>query len=523
MGGAGRESKHLRKEIPLEDERKKGSGASPWNWLSWIGAALILLGFVSGLFFLLLEILLDQAAPYAGILYLLFTTLIATGFLLIPVGVLVRGRHPVSRGTAETSGGYRVDLSKPAHRYAALSFLATGMVVLLLIGIGTYKSYHATESTAFCGQLCHSVMHPEWTTYHNSSHARVKCVECHIGSGAGWYARSKLSGLRQVYAVTVNSFPRPIPTPIRDLRPARETCEECHWRRKFVGYKESVRSYFLGDEKNSLHRVRMLIKIGGEKTSFMRGSGIHYHMLIASQVEYIASDAKRQEISWVRVTRADGSVTEYNSAEYPLTEPETEAMEIRTMDCMDCHNRPSHQFPPPMETVNHALEDGAISSDLPFIKVQAVKALDTEYATTKEAVVGIANRIRGFYRKRYPELLDQKPQELTRSIKEVQRIYQRTIFPEMKASWSAYPDNLGHRDSPGCFRCHTDEMQSADGETIFTDCNRCHLILAQGSSIDEVNVNFEEGLPFIHPDDDELLDEYTECSDCHTGGKDVYD
>jgi nitrate/TMAO reductase-like tetraheme cytochrome c subunit len=432
-------------------------------------------------------------------------------------------RHRRAGDEPQLLAQFRFDLTSPAQRWAAISFLTSALVILLLVGIGSYRTFQASESTSFCGELCHSVMRPEWVAYHNSSHARVKCVECHIGAGANWFVRSKLSGLRQIWATTFNTFPRPIPTPIVNLRPARETCEECHWRRKFIGYKENVRSYFLGDEENTLHQLRLLVKIGGEKTAFMRGSGIHYHMLIASHVEYIAADSRRQEIAWVRVTRADGSVTEYRNQDFPLTEEELAELEVRTMDCMDCHNRPAHQFPTPMDSVNQALAERTISVDLPYIKREAVIALDNGYPTTTEAITGIANSIRRFYRKEYPEIVDKRRSELEESIREVQRIYRRTVFPEMRAGWFAYPNNIGHRDSPGCFRCHNDSMESEDDETIFVTCSKCHLILAQGDSIDQVNVNFEEGLAFVHPEDYEEMSEFELCTDCHTGGADVYE
>jgi hypothetical protein len=351
----------------------------------------------------------------------------------------------------------------------------------------------------------------------------VRCAECHIGSGANWFVKSKISGIRQIWAVAVGSYSRPIPTPIHDLRPARETCEQCHWRRKFTGYKELVRSYYLSDEDNTRHQLRMLVKIGGEKTAFMKGSGIHYHMMIANKVEYIPVDESRQEIAWVRVSRGDGSVTEYNNQSNLLSEEEQQNGHVRTMDCMDCHNRPAHQFPTAMHSVNEALEEGTISLALPTIKLQAVQAIDGDYSSTEEAKVRIANKLRNFYREEYPETFEKKNADLGRSIKKVQEIYARTVFPEMQAKWSAYPNNIGHRDSPGCFRCHNDEMESASGETIFTDCSRCHLILAQGESIDEVNVNLQTGLAFEHPEDAEDIEEYTECVECHTGGAETYE
>jgi nitrate/TMAO reductase-like tetraheme cytochrome c subunit len=501
----------------------RGGGHYHRNWLSILGACLLVIGFFSGLLFNLIELISGKSAAYAGFLYAAFMGLVVFGFVLIPAGML-RERKRRKAGMAEGMlAKFHLDLRNPTHRNLTLALVLGSVTTLAVLGIGSYQIYHATETTEFCGTLCHEVMKPEWTAYQNSSHARVKCVECHIGAGAGWFVRAKISGMKEVYATIVDNFERPIATPIHDLRPARETCEECHWRRKFIGYKEVVRSYFLADEENTRHQLRMLVKIGGEKTAFMKGSGIHYHMLIANKVEYIATDPSRQEIASVRVEHADGSVTEYTDDGEPLSEKEWAGKEVRIMDCMDCHNRPSHQFPAPMVSVNRSLEEGTISLQLPFIKRQAVMALDREYSDTEQAMAGIASEMSAFYQSEYPELVDDQPEELQRSIQEIQRIYQQTIFPEMKASWAAYPDNLGHRDSPGCFRCHNDEMQSAEGETITTTCNACHVILAQGEEVEEVRVNLSQGLPFVHPEDFDELDEYTECVDCHTGGADVYE
>jgi hypothetical protein len=463
------------------------------NWISFIGIGVAILAFFNGVILFLLEIV-SGSPPYSGILWVLNSGLLLIGFLLIPGGMLVERRRQ-KRGQAGSSlSEFRLDLSNPTQRFTTISLFLSFMLVFVLVGIGAFRAFTATESVGFCGELCHVVMNPEWVRYQDSAHARVPCAECHIGSGAGWFVKSKLSGLRQIWAVTFNTFSRPIPTPIHDLRPARETCEECHWRRKFTGYKELVRSYFLADEENTLHQLRMLVKIGGEKTTFLKGSGIHYHMLIANEVEYVAVDDKRQDIAWVRVKRADGSATEYNNEDFELTAEERAKLPARRMDCMDCHNRPAHQFPSPMMSVNESLEEGAIFRDLPFVKREAVKALEASYETTDEAMEGIANDLRYL-----------------------------TVFPTMKASWEAYPDNIGHRDSPGCFRCHTDSFVSDDGETIFTDCTRCHLILAQGDTIDQVNVNIREGLAFVHPEDYDTIEEYTICTDCHDGGAGIYD
>ena len=496
------------------------------NAISLVGTAIATAGAVLTLTLFLIESIGDHHGPYVGILtYLILPGVFVFGLVLIPIGDIRarrRARRAAERGEPEARFPV-FDLNRETMRRNLFIFLVLSSVNVVIIATATYKGVEVMDSTEFCGATCHTVMQPEYTAYQHSPHSRVKCVACHIGPGAGWFVKSKLSGAWQLVAVTFDLYPRPIPTPVHALRPARETCEECHWRRKFTGYKENVRSYFLSDEQNTRHDLRMLVKIGGEKTAFMKGSGIHYHMMIARSIEYVAVDERRQGIAWVRVTRADGSVTEYRNEDYELDDSELNSREVRKMDCMDCHNRPAHQFPSPVESVNQALAEERLAADLPYIKVEAVRALDDGYASSSDAMVKIANKIRGFYGREYPEVIRKRSDDLTRAIQEVQSIYSNSIFPGMKAKWSAYPNNIGHVESPGCFRCHTDSMISEDGDSIFHSCNECHLILAQGDSIQRVNVDLETGLDFIHPDDYETMDEFEDCADCHTGGMDVYE
>ena len=494
------------------------------NWASLTGIVLVVGGFITSAFFLLMEFISSESASYMGLVYLVLLFCMVAGIVLVPAGMLLQRRKLARGGAPVRMGQWIIDFSRPGHRYVILVFVVGAVTIPLIMATGSYKVYQLTESNAFCGQVCHSVMQPEWVAYQYSSHARVKCVECHIGSGAGWYVRSKLSGFSQIIAVTTDTYPRPIPTPIHNLRPARETCEECHWPSKFIGYRELIRSYYLSDEANSPFKIRMLMKIGGERSKLAAGSGIHYHMLIATRVEYIARDPKRQDIAWVRIRRADGSVTEFKNVEEPLSPEEIQNLEMRTMDCMDCHNRPAHKFPVPMNAVNSALEQNLIPVTLPHIKLEATRALDKRYETADEATAGLANHLRNYYREKHPQVIEQRPQELAKAIAQVQRIYRLSNFPEMKASWAAYPDNIGHRDWPGCFRCHNENMKSEEGFTIFTTCNKCHLILAQGKNIEQVEaVNFTSGLPFFHPGDEEYVEEFSECVECHSGGAEVYD
>lgn len=509
---------------PVEEQPERPPSSLLMNRVSLVGLFLFATGFGVGLVTFMMDLFAGGTSGYVGLLYLLYLLIMLVGVVIAPLGML-RERRRRRRGSGPSmSHAFHLDMSQRGQRNIAL--IAGGGAILIMVGVsvGSYKTYQATESNAFCGQMCHQVMNPEYTAYQYSSHARVKCVECHIGEGADWWVRSKISGIRQIFAAALGTYPRPIPTPIHDLRPARETCEECHWPQKFIGFKEVVRNYVLSDEQNSVHRLRMMMKIGGDENSLMKGAGIHYHMLLKGKVEYRARNGNRQDIAWVRVNHGDGRSTVYEDKDQPLTESELETLEVRAMDCMDCHNRPSHKFPTPMAIVNQAIDVGAISRELPQVKLAAVNALDGGYTTTPEALTGIESSVVAFYEENYPEVLETKAPEVSKAVHELRKIFQRTIFPEMGASWAAYPDNIGHRDWPGCFRCHNDRLQSVMGNTIFTTCNKCHLIIAQGRDVDTLIVDMREGLEFEHPADaDAGIKEYTDCTECHSGGKLVYE
>ena len=268
--------------------------------------------------------------------------------------------------SAGTAPYLRLDFSDPSQRGAVAFFLAFVVVFVGLSVVGSYKAYTFTDSVSFCGQLCHSVMAPEFTAYQQSPHARVACVDCHVGAGATWYVKSKLSGARQVFKVAFNSFPRPIPTPVHNLRPAAETCETCHWPKKFYGAQLKVFNHFDSDEKNTPRQVRLLIKTGGGDPSTGEPEGIHWHMNIANQITYVATDEQRQVIPYVYAKDLQGRVTEYFAKDSSLTKDQIAKGEKRRMDCVDCHNRPTHIYTPPDTSVDrsftaHRLEIGRAS------------------------------------------------------------------------------------------------------------------------------------------------------------------
>ena len=387
-------------------------------------------------------------------------------------------------------------------------------MLLIFSAFGSFKAYEYTDSDQFCGTMCHSVMSPEYTAYEYSPHARVGCAKCHIGPGAGWFVRSKLSGAYQVYATIFNKYPKPIPTPIENLRPAQETCEQCHWPKHFYSEKAMKGTYFLSDEKNTRWILDLLIKIGGGNIEAGPTSGIHWHMNIANELVYIAMDSQRQTIPWIRSRNSEGKVTVYRSIDSPLSDEQLHTLKTRRMDCIDCHNRPTHIYHPPARSINHVMSLGWIDPTLPNVKSVSLKALETPYSTKQKGLDSIKFMIEEYYQTTYPELVKEKQDTIARVVAEVQRIFKRNYFPEMNVNWLKFPDNIGHMYYPGCFRCHDGKHVSDNGKVLSRNCNECHTILAQQFEKEGLRISLN-GIEYKHPVDIGDAWKETNCSDCH--------
>lgn len=482
------------------------------NWISVLGKILSVVWFVAFVFLFFLDSTAGGQNPYLGVFsYFVIPAFLFFSLLLIPLGAWWERKRRL-KGKAVRRFP-TIDFNNPAHQRLAYTFWAVTTLFVMFIIVVTYRGYEFTESTEFCGLTCHQVMHPEFTTYQNSPHARVKCVECHIGPGAEWYVRSKLSGLRQVYHTIKKDYSSPIPTPVHNLRPSKETCEQCHWPGKFYSSFEIRRSYF-SSEDNSKEPwfIRMLVHIGrSDKPDY----GIHAHMYLDNTVSYVADDEQRQKISWVKSTGKDGKEVIYTSpdSKYKNTPPPPE--KIRQMDCIDCHNRPSHQFAAPYNLVNRAIEAGQIAQGIPNIKQKAMDVLAKNYKTETEGLAGIRHGLEDYYRSKQAEYYQAHTDEINQAIDAVVAIYERNFFPERKARWDIYPDNIGHLVSPGCFRCHDGEHKAKDGRAITRDCTVCHNIIEQGpaSNLEKST----DGLPFKHPFNEDESWKEMNCFDCHTG------
>ncbi len=446
------------------------------NILSITGAALTT---VSALIFLVvfgLDLLGMHTNPYMGIVFfLILPTVFVFGLVLIPIGVWIeRRRRHLGKGASEIHWP-RLDLNDPQLRRTTLLVMSLTFANVVIVSLAAYRGIEYMDSVGFCGQLCHEVMQPEFAAYQDGPHSRVACVGCHIGPGASWFVRSKLSGVRQVAAVTLNTHSRPIPSPVENLRPAREVCEQCHWPEKFHGDKADVRRTYADDEANTESVQALRIHVGGGTAQMGIATGIHWHMSVANEIEYIATDEKRQTIGYVRMRDAQGNVKEFYAE--GVTEAELQQGQRRRMDCMDCHNRPSHPFDAtPERAVDRAIARGEIPQALPYVRREAVAAVNQIFPDQDVASDTVATNLRRFYREQYPDVYSSRRQDVERAVAAAQRIYRRNIFPSMKVGWGSYPNNIGHMDFPGCFRCHDESHTTKSGETISQDCGLCHTL-----------------------------------------------
>ena len=445
------------------------------NTLSIAGAALTTIAALLFVGFFFLDVFGFHTNPYLGIIFFIFfPALFVLGLLLIPLGAW-RERRRRSRGLEPSLRTWpRIDLNTPGVRKVAFIILVLTPLNVLIVSAAGYKAIEVADSVAFCGTTCHTVMQPEHVAYQNGPHARVKCVDCHIGPGADWFVQAKISGARQVLAVFTGRYSRPIQSPVHNLRPASGTCQQCHWPAKFHGDKVETFYDYADDETNTESATTLKLRIGGRDGSG-KARGIHWHVADENAIEYVSTDDKRQNIAWVQQT-TPGGVVEYRGE--GVTDADIAKGQRRRMDCIDCHNRPSHIYERSVERgVNKVIANGGAPKDLPFLKREAVAALKVDYASQEEASLKIERALTEFYQKQYPATWTSRQADITRTVKSMQDLYKRNVFPTMKLTWGYHADNRGHMEFPGCFRCHDDLHKTKDGKVIRQDCELCHEVV----------------------------------------------
>jgi hypothetical protein len=455
----------------------------PFFWHNWISATGSVLVVTSSFLLLLLFglyvynlLLARKSNPYVDLVaFLVLPGFLALGILLLFIGNAVHRSRERKHGPQPSSvqvGGMAL-----VRKAAVVSVVA--FVFLLGISLFSYEAYHFTDSVEFCAHVCHTVMEPESTTYFESPHANVPCVSCHIGAGASWYVRAKISGIRQVFAVLTDSYHRPIPSPVENLRPARETCEVCHWPSKFHGSKLVVRKHYEPDRDNTETVTANVLHVGGPDSPGGGAVGIHWHVDRANQVRYRHVDGERQDIVEVVQRTAAGEIRYLRDG----ADPDTTVGTWRVMDCLDCHNRPTHRFDLPEAAVDLAFANGRLDVAVPFLRRESVRVL-REVVPAEDSAALVAQRLTAIYQADHPAELPALTEVLGETADELARILDRNVFPAMDIDWGTYTTNLSHFDpdgdlgNGGCFRCHDDEHVSEAGEVIEQDCETCHALLA---------------------------------------------
>ena len=407
--------------------------------------------------------------PYAGIVVVIaLPGVFVFGLLLTFVGMRLQ-RRKIERDPGSVEDWPVLDFRLQAVRRTALYIVAVTAVNLVILLVAGYSTLHSMESPRFCGLACHTPMHPQFTAWQAAPHSNVACTECHVGDNARATLHYKLVGVRQLYHVITNQIPKPIPG-IADMRPALETCGNCHWPyRGFADHVRVVRE-FADDETNTETITVLQMHLGGPGQPTPVGRAIHWHSDPGINITYVTTDTLRQTIPFVRVTDAQGKVREF------VTEGTTPAQlaqgEQRTMDCVDCHNTVAHRISPTAErAVDEAIAAGKIDRTLPFVRREAVRLLKVDYSGQDTGLRAIEEGLRTFYAPRGTAV---DARTLDQAVDAVRTVYSRNVFPSMKITWGVYADNLGHMTSPGCFRCHDDSHKAKDGSTISADCEYCH-------------------------------------------------
>ncbi len=431
--------------------------------------------------------------PYAGAFLLVgLPALFVLGLLLIPFGLWWsrrRGRAVPLRPLGEAVGEL---FATPAGRRKLLVVGALTVLNVLLIGGASQRALAWMSSPSFCGTACHGVMEPEWVTYHDAPHAQVACVDCHVGSGATFFVRSKIDGLRQVWRTLTDTYTRPVPAPVHSLRPSKDTCEQCHWSDRWHGDRAILRSHTDADQANT-ERVNVLVlKLGGKHPTKRAYEGIHWHADPALEVRYEALDPQRTRVGTITVRRGGKVVKEFRRPK-----AEGAAVETRTMDCIDCHNRPTHVFDAsPRHALDRGFASGLLPRDVPWLKELGEPVLAAVAGNREAAEGALRQALEQAYREKHAEAVPEAA-ALDRAARGLAAVWRHNVFPGRGVTWGTYPNHIGHQtDSPalhGCFRCHDDEHVTSDGQKLSGECEVCHETIAQ----DEKPAELEDSVKLL--------------------------
>lgn len=450
------------------------------NVVSRLGVVFVTTAVVTFILFETLRMSGIVTNSYVGLVtYMALPALFFFGLILIPFGVArqVKLEKITIRELLTRRFDQRFTAPHLTGSNLARTVIMLTLINIIVVGAMGGSMLHFMDTPKFCGTACHKVMNPEWTTYQQSPHARVRCVDCHVGEGTEALISAKMNGLWQIISATFDLYERPIPTPVANLRPARETCEKCHWPELFHGDRIRNLVRYEQDEASTPKYTTLLMKIGSGSENL--DSGSHWHIAAKNEVRYMSLDKEREKILWVEAKQPDGSFKRY--ANRSLSHATEGDILPRTMDCVDCHNRVTHIYEDPSQAIDDRIHKGLIDRNLPFAKKVALDAIMGAYPPDKEkSIQFLDDGVREYYRRNHPEVFRQKTKQIDQLVETAKAVYWRNIHPGMNIEWNVYPNHIGHQDGNGCFRCHNAEMIDSEGQAIEHNCTLCHSILSNG-------------------------------------------
>jgi hypothetical protein len=509
-------------ERPDEDELLSAAGdVHPRSLyrhpIAAVGGALILAGGFAFVVLAALDLFSATENPYRALItFVGAPVIILIGIIIFLIGVRIQIANARRRGE-DVRFNLRLEFTNARFRRSLWLFAGLSVSFVAIVAFAGVQGFEATDSSAFCGETCHTPMEPQAVAHEVSAHAEVECVACHIGEGGASWVEAKVNGIRQLWGVVTGEFNRPIHTPVEGMSGADELCETCHWPDHFKGEKFVGYTHYGTDEDNSPWTVNLLLNVGGgpDAPEAVAG-GIHFHMFEENQMEYIAADDQRQDIAWLRVTDDDGNTVVYRDPDHSV-DPSDPEVEVRSFDCLDCHNRPAHQFDPPGEAIDLAMVRGEINSDLPYVKKIGLELLNARYQTKEQAFGLIRTGMRNFYDENYPNRIDAIRPEVEAATEILVRIYEENFFPETNTDYRVRVDNVGHWVNDGCFRCHNSDLETEVGARITSSCESCHVVVGQGPTDDPSELMTDlGGLQFQHPVDIGELWQKVPCTQCHS-------
>ena len=397
-----------------------------------------------------------------------------------------------------------------------LPYITLGLLTAFVVVSSAY-AWDYTNSPPFCGETCHT-MPPEYSAYQTSPHARIACVECHIGREfVGNQILRKAGDIKHIVALAFKKYEFPITA--GEMRPAREICEKCHSPEKFSDDSFRQVTHYGDDKDNTPTTILLFLKTGGGSKRQGLGRGIHWH--IENRILYYPTDQHEQTIPYIRVYNDDGSADEFVDLESNFDPASVSEADLKEMDCITCHNRITHLVPTPEASLDKALDLKLIDPAIPEIRLKGVEVLRAAYLSQDQGLNGIAG-LENYYQVYYADYYASNRDTIQSAIATLQDIYRQTVFLEQKSDWKSHANNVGHKDFPGCFRCHDGKHLNADGQAIRLECNVCHSVpVVVGPQDFVTNIEISRGPePESHKNPNWIAGHRTHlgptCALCHT-------